>query len=145
MNTNTKNEDLLAGLQTDLSAEYQAIVMYNTFAASVVGVHRKELEGFFRAEVPDELRHAEFLANKIAALGGVPTTSVEAMEVPDTARGMLEAAMTAETDTIHRYKERRLQADALGDVGLVNDLEELISDETKHQEECEKMLRGQWE
>lgn len=35
-------------------------------------------------EVPDELRHAEYLANKIAALGGTPTTTPVAVPPPPT-------------------------------------------------------------
>jgi hypothetical protein len=31
-----------------------------------------------------------------------------------------------------------------GDFALVNDLEEIISDETKHKEQTAKMLRGNW-
>lgn len=37
---------------------------------------------------------------------------------------------------------RRQQAEQLGDFGLVNDLEDIISDETKHKEAIEMILRG---
>jgi bacterioferritin len=40
---------------------------------------------------------------------------------------------------------RREQAEKFGDVGLVSDIEDLVSDETEHKEECEKMFRGKWE
>lgn len=141
----TEKATLIAGLNEDLAAEYQAMIMYNTYAGKVVGIYRKELEGFFRSEIPDEIEHAEFLANKIAALGGTPGVTVPEVEVPDSARGMLEAVLKAESDTIERYTRRRKDAETLGDVALVNDLEEIISDETKHKEECEKMLRGAWD
>ncbi len=38
-------EEVIEGLNVDLSHEYQAVIMYNTFAAMVYGVYRKELEG----------------------------------------------------------------------------------------------------
>lgn len=141
---NKDKTTLVKGLNEDLAHEYQAVIMYNTFAAALVGPYRKELEDFFRSEMPDELRHAEFLGNKITALGGRPTTQVPAVQVPDHTRGMLEEVLRAETETIERYTQRRAQAEALGDFALVNDLEEIISDETKHKEQTAKMLRGNW-
>ena len=67
-------ETLIQGLNQDLAHEYQAIIQYVTYAATVSGIHRGELKEFFLAEIQDELRHAQFLADKIAALGGKPTT-----------------------------------------------------------------------
>lgn len=55
---------------------------------------------------------------------------------------MLRNVLRAEEETIERYKQRREQAEQLGDFGLVNDLEEIISDETKHKEALEMILRG---
>ena len=62
-------ETLIQGLNQDLAHEYQAIIQYVTYAATVSGIHRGELKEFFLAEIQDELRHAQFLADKIAALG----------------------------------------------------------------------------
>lgn len=140
----SNKEELLKGLNTDLEHEYQAVIMYNTYASTVVGLYRKELESFFRSEVPDELRHAQFLADKISALGGTPSTKSVPAEAADDVETMLENVRKAEAGTIERYTERRKQAEAFGDIALVNDLEELISDETKHKEDTEKMLRGKW-
>ncbi|MBI3468396.1 MAG: ferritin-like domain-containing protein, partial [Planctomycetes bacterium] len=40
------------------------------------------------------------------------------------------------------YEERLSQAEAYGDVGLRVDLENQISDETRHKEEVEQILTG---
>ena len=66
---------LIDGMNQDLSAEYQAVVMYRTYAALVSGPSRPELRAFFEGEIPDELGHAAFLADKVVALGGTPTTT----------------------------------------------------------------------
>lgn len=137
-----RTEPLIEGLNTDLANEYQAIITYITYASTVTGIHREEMKEFFMREVPDELRHAEFLANKIAALGGMPTTVPTPAPPASTLKEMLQNALRAEEETIERYKQRREQAEALGDFGLVNDLEEIISDETKHKEALEMILRG---
>ena len=65
---------LLKGLNHDLAGEYQAILMYTHYAAKLTGPFRNELRALFQAEVADEQKHAQFLADKIAVLGGEPTT-----------------------------------------------------------------------
>jgi len=142
MSENTDKQTLIDGLNEDLAHEYQAIVMYNSFAAMVSGIHRPMLKGFFEAEIPEELQHAQFLADKITALGGTPTTQPAALDLPSSADEMLRMVLDAETETIRRYVERRKQAEAFEDYGLAADLDGIISDETKHKEETEKLLRN---
>ncbi|MCX7623434.1 MAG: ferritin-like domain-containing protein, partial [Thermomicrobium sp.] len=57
-------------------------------------------------------------------------------------REMIERVLEAEERTIANYVERMKQAEEFGDYGLANDLQDIISDETRHKEECEKLLRG---
>jgi bacterioferritin len=139
-----EKQALVDGLNTDLAHEYGAVLMYTTYSALVRGIHRKQLRDFFQEEVPDELRHAQFLADKIVALGGTPTTTPAEVPVTSTSREMIEQVRQAEADTIVRYVERMKQAEEVGDYGLANDLHEIISDETRHKEEAEMLLRGDW-
>lgn len=132
---------LIDGLNRDLAGELQAIVMYIHYAAAATGVERLELAEFFEREIQDELRHALFLANKITALGGTPTD--EPLPVPKASsnRDMIENVLDAEVRTIVAYSERVKQAEEFGDLGLANDLQDIVSDETRHKEEAEKLLR----
>ncbi|MCO5177836.1 MAG: ferritin-like domain-containing protein [Thermomicrobiales bacterium] len=135
-----KINELIDGLNRDLAGELAAVVQYTIYAAVAKGVHRPTLVSFFEAEVPDELGHAKFLANKIAALGGVPTTTPNEVPVPNSNRGLLEEVLKAETQAIADYTERVAQADAAGEVGLKVQLEDQIVDETNHREETAKLL-----
>ena len=139
MSTITK-ETLIEGLNEDLANEYQAIIMYLTYAASVKGMERQQLQSFFESEIADELEHAKMLANKITALGGIPVTHPSPVPAARTAKEMLENVLKAETETIQRYIKRMKQAEEFGDYGLANELHEMISDETRHKEETEKLL-----
>src|SRR6476661_5539011 len=65
---------LIDGLNHDLAGEYQAILMYTHYSANLTGPYRRELRALFQTEIADEQGHAQFLADKIAALGGEPTT-----------------------------------------------------------------------
>ena len=139
-----EKEKLIQGLNEDLAHEYQAIIQYTTYAAMVSGIHRQELKELFLAEIQDELRHAQLLSDKIAALGGKPTTVPTPVPEAEDARAMLEAILKAEAETVARYVKRMKEAEAFGDYGLANDLQEIVSEETRHKEETEKLLRGRW-
>jgi bacterioferritin len=136
------NKDaMIKKLNEDLAGELGAIIQYITYAAKATGPYRPELSKFFLAEVADEQTHATYLANKIVALGGEPTTTPRAVAPAKDNRAMLEAVMAAEKRAIADYVQRATEADEFGDKGLVVQLEDIINDETGHAEETERMLR----
>jgi bacterioferritin len=96
---------------------------------------------FFLGEVADEQGHAQFLANKIVALGGEPTTQAREVGEADTNRAMVEAVLEAERRAVADYSQRAKDAEAFGDKGLVVQLEDMIRDESGHSEETERILR----
>lgn len=133
-------KELIDGLNEDLRGEFQAIIMYQLFASMVQGPHRQALRAFFAGEIPDELTHAQILADKIAALGGTPAATPTPVPAVAEAKGMLEAALAAEVQTIDRYVKRRKQAEAAGEYGLAADFDTVIADETKHRDELRQIL-----
>ena len=135
-------EELIKGLNEDLAGEYQAVIMYVTYAASVMGPHRPMLKPFFAGEIPEELAHAQFLAEKIASYGGTPTVAPRPVPQATDARQMLENVLAAERQAIKDYKARSEQAAECGDKGLATHLETIVEDETTHFEETDKILRG---
>ena len=135
-------DQLVELLNGDLSREYQAIITYIQYAASVTGPYRQELKNFFEAEIPDETMHAKYLADKIAALGGVPTVTPEPVLQETKAKKMLENIAEAERTARNNYSVRAKQADELGEVGLANRLEDMADDESGHLDETLKILRG---
>ncbi len=138
------SEDLIGGLNEALAYEYQAIIMYTTYASTVSGIHRGELKEFFLSEVEDEQNHARYVADKVDALGGTPTTEPKPVQVPSEPRKMLEIVRESEAEAIERYSRLMDTAEKEGQRGLSGDLHEFISDETRHMEETEKFLRGTW-
>jgi bacterioferritin len=133
-------KELIAGLNEDLAAEYQAVIMYRTYAALVTGPYRQELRSFFESEIPDELGHAAFLADKVAALGGVPAVTVPPVPIAKDNREMLENTLQAEIDTIERYTRRVEQAERAGELAIKLQLENLIVDESNHRDDIRRML-----
>ena len=135
-------ETLIHKLNEDLSGELMAIIQYLTYSAKATGPYRPQLSQFFSEEIADEQQHAQFLANKIVALGGEPTTKPQAIPIAGTNHRMVEAVLEAEKQAIHDYSQRVKDAEAFGDKGLVVELEDMVRDETTHAEETERILRG---
>jgi bacterioferritin len=140
--TATDRQALLDGLNWNLAGEYQAILMYTHYSAKLTGPYRRELRALFQAEIADEQGHAQFLSDKIAALGGEPTTQPRPVPHADQPREMLGHALAAEEQAIADYNARIRQAEGFGDFGLKADLEGRVADETRHKEELERIIAG---
>ncbi len=135
-------KELLAGLNEDFAAEFTAVIMYAVYAAQVDGIHRAELKQFFQSEIADEQLHAQLLADKIVALGGEIRTNPNPVPDARTNKARLQAAHQAEVDTIGRYIKRIEQAESVGEIALKVELETLLTDETKHRDEMQLMLKN---
>lgn len=133
--------DLIARLNDDLAGELGAIIQYVIYAAKATGPYRPQLSQFFLAEVSDEQLHAQFLANKIVALGGEPVTVPRPVPPATGNRMMLEAVLEAERRATRDYTQRAQDAEAFGDKGLMVQLEDMVRDESGHAEETERILR----
>ena len=134
-------QTLIDNLNGDLAAELGAIIQFTIYAAKASGPYRPELSKFFLDEVPDEQLHAQYLANKIVVLGGEPTTVPRSIKVSDSNRANLETMLEDELTIVKRYVQRRAEAEAYGDYGLMVQLEDMIRDESGHAEEVERILR----
>jgi bacterioferritin len=133
---------LIDGLNHDLAGELQAILMYINYSARLTGPYRRELRALFQAEIGDEQGHAQFLSDKIAALGGEPTTEPRSVPAANQPQEMLKHALAAEKQAIADYNARIHQAETIGDLGLKVALENQIADETGHKEELERIIAG---
>jgi len=134
-------QTLIDGLNEDLAGELSAIVQYITYAAKTTGPYRPQLSAFFLEEVVDEQGHAQFLSNKIVALGGEPVTVPRDVPKAHTNKEMLQKVLEAERRAIADYTKRAKQAEEYGDKGLAVQLEDMIRDESGHAEETERILR----
>jgi bacterioferritin len=134
-------QTLIQHLNEDLAEELTAVIQYLTYAAKTTGPYRPQISAFFLQEVPDEQMHAQFLANKIVALGGEPTTTPNKVAPAASNREMLEAVLAAEMRAVAAYTKRAEEADALNDVGLKVQLEDMVRDESQHRDETARMLR----
>jgi bacterioferritin len=96
-----------------------------------------------KAEIADELLHAQFLADKVVALGAVPTSEPRPVPGASTPKEMLQNIARAEEQAIADYAARAEQAREVGEIGLAVQLENMVLDETGHYEETKKLL-AEW-
>jgi len=135
---------LVDAVNEGLAFEYAAVITYRTYASQVQGPHRRELREFFSSEIPDELAHAQILADKVVALGGVPVTRPAPVKTAADPKEMLANALADEKATIERYVKLRELATMDGEHGLAVDLDDLIADETRHRDEIQLIL-NRWD
>ncbi|HWF84909.1 MAG TPA: ferritin-like domain-containing protein [Vicinamibacterales bacterium] len=126
-------KQLIAGLNEDLSREYQAIIAYVVYSQVLKGAAymniAKELEG----HAAQELSHALIVSRHIDYLGGMPTVTPLPVKASDDAEEMLRADLENENSTIRAYRVRVQQCEALGEYAIGEDIREILRQEQEHQ------------
>lgn len=133
--------ELIGGLNEDLNLELETILRGVLHAAAGRGMLGHELRELLKAELPSELDHAMFLADKIVALGGEVRIRPAMPAALDNARQLLPENIAAEKKAVAQYTRRIEQAADYGDKGLVIRLEDLLAAETDHLETLERLAR----
>ena len=134
-------EDLINGLNEDLNLELETILRGVYHAAAGRGLLGHELRELLKKELPSELEHAMFLADKIVALGGEVRIQPNVPAGLAASRQLLDENITAERKIIGNYARRIDQASEFGDRGLVIRLENMLAAETDHLEQLERLGR----
>lgn len=134
-------EDLINGLNEDLNLELEALLRSVYHAAAGRGMLGHELRELLKKELPGELEHATFLADKIVALGGEVRIRPAMPAEFGPARDLLQQNIAAEKKIIGNYARRIDQAAEFGDKGLAIRLENMLASETDHLEQLERLGR----
>lgn len=135
-------EQLIQGLNQDLSGELGTIIRYTIQSSKAFGPHGAEVRDLLRDEIQDELEHATFLADVIVDLGGEPTTEPQSFESHDSLREMLHLDIEMEQTDVTNYTERAALAEKLGKAELKVRLEEMAADEARHARQLRRLVTG---
>jgi bacterioferritin (cytochrome b1) len=134
-------QELIEGLNVDLNLELEALLRGVYHAAAGRGMLGHELREFLQKELPSELEHAMFLADKIVALGGEVHIRPNHPKDLVGSRQLLSDNIAAERQVIANYTRRIDQALEFGDKGLAIRLEGILSAETDQLEHLERLGR----
>ena len=134
-------EELINGLNEDLNLELETLLRGVYHAAAGRGMLGHELRELLKKELPSELDHAMFIADKIVALGGVVRIRPAVPAELAASRDLLQENIAGERKIISNYAKRIDQAAEFGDKGLVIRLEDMLASETDHLEQLERLGR----
>lgn len=133
-------EQLVQGLQEDIAREYKAIIQYIIFSQKLDGARYMEIARILEGHAHEELNHAIAVAKQLDYFGAYPVHEPKPVIVSEDNDEMLWADLAAEDETVANYRERIVQAQALGEFALAEILQEIIKDEQDHQIELAAAL-----
>src|SRR3954470_374654 len=133
-------QELIQGLQEDLSREYQAIIAYTVYSNVLKGAQWMSIAGELRKHAAEELEHALIISDQIDYLGGMPNATPREVKLSEKAEDMLRFDLDNETETIKAYRKRVRQAEAVGHYALAEQIRTIITQEQEHQHDLATAL-----
>jgi bacterioferritin len=133
-------QELIDGLQEDLSREYQAIIAYTVYSNVITGAKWMSIAKELKRHAHEELEHALMIADQIDYLGAMPNAKAKEVKLSDKPEDMIRFDLDNETDTIKAYRERVKQAEAVGHFALAEQIRKIIAQEQEHQHDLATAL-----
>jgi len=131
-------ETLIERLNTVLSWELAGTIQYLQGAALVTGPMRPVYADFLQEGSKEARGHAEDVASRIVALGGVPTVEPAAIRTSTSLEGILDNALALEEAALAAW-EAALEASDGAALGIGFWIEEMIAEEQEHVDELRKI------
>ena len=131
-NTPITREEMVRLLNEDLAREYQAIIAYVVYSQTMKGAKYQHIAKELEQHATEELQHAIIIAKQIDYFNGTPVTSPKEVKLSDKPEDMLRFDLENERVTIIGYRQRILQAEAMGEFALSEVLREIIVQEQEH-------------
>jgi bacterioferritin len=94
----------------------------------------------YLSEVADEVGHAQYLANQIVVLGGVPKLQPQLTPPPKDVREMLTCDSQEEQTDVKNYMALAAIAEQNGLIALKMKMEEQAADEDEHGQQMRRLL-----
>lgn len=111
-----ETEDFINLLNKDIKNEYAHFHFYLHSAMVVTGLHREELQEFFRKQATSEMQHIEAFGKLIVGLGGVPESMPSFFPTNlSSPQDILKHAMQMEEEVVRNYVGRISEATELRD------------------------------
>ena len=122
-----------------LEMEYASQIQYLTQAAITTGPYAEGLIARFEEIASDETEHAKILRQRIAALGGTPTTKVGKIQIHKDSLQAVKINLKYERDTVAFYR-KLINLIPHDEVILYESIEHVLQDSQEHVEELERVV-----
>ncbi|MEW5875651.1 MAG: ferritin-like domain-containing protein [Candidatus Zixiibacteriota bacterium] len=126
------SKKLIDGLNAALNREVTTFLRYMLQGAMIKGAEWESVRTMYQGEVPDEVAHAQYLADKIVALGGMPKIDPDLTPPPSDVRAMLKNDIAKEKADVDGYVKLAAMAEKEGLIDLKMKMEEQASEEAAH-------------
>jgi bacterioferritin len=134
------NQEMLSGLNDQLNREVTTFLRYMLQTASIKGAQWQNVRAMYQQEVTDEVGHAQYLADQIVMLGGVPKLQPDLSPPPADIREMLTHDVREEQTDVQNYTRLAALAEKEGLFALKMKMEEQAADEDSHRQEMQRLL-----
>ena len=126
------SKKLLDLLNKGIAREIQVSIQYMWQHVLWKGVQAFAVKDELKKFAVDEMKHAEAIAERLAFLGGTPTTKPEPIFVGESLKEMLEQDKKDEEGAVKLYKETIKVAQTEGDHTTVRLFKQILADEEEH-------------
>ena len=134
--------ELLDLLNGAIARELQVSIQYVWQHVLWSGVEGHAVKDELRSIGIAEMKHAEAIAERLAYLGGTPTTKPQPIFVGDTLKEMIARDAVDEEDAIALYREIVAKSGAEGDIVTQELFKGILTDEEKHHDTFTSILEG---
>jgi bacterioferritin len=126
------SKELLELLNKAIARELQVSIQYMWQHVLWKGVKGFAVKDELKKIAIVEMKHAEEIAERLAYLGGIPTTKPDPIFVGENLKEMLEKDKEDEENAIKLYKEIIKKAEEEGDITTADLFKKILADEEEH-------------
>lgn len=135
------SEKLKELLNKGIAREIQVSVQYMWQHVLATGIKGAVIEDIFKEIAITEMKHAESIAERLAYLGGTPTTKPDPVFVGGSLGEMIKNDVKAEEEAVALYKQTIKVAEEEGDITTRRLFEEILGDEEDHLDTFTNLLK----
>jgi len=135
------SEKLKELLNKGIAREIQVSVQYMWQHVLATGIKGAAIEDIFKEIAITEMKHAEAIAERLAYLGGTPTTKPDPIFVGGSLEEMIRNDVKAEEEAVVLYKQTIKVAEEEGDITTRRLFEEILGDEEDHLDTFTNLLK----
>ncbi len=134
------SKELLDMLNDGIARELQVSIQYMWQHVLWRGVKGFAVKDELKSIAITEMKHAEAIAERLAYLGGTPTTKPEPIFVGETLKEMIERDAKDEEGAISLYKATIALAQKEGDITTERLFKRILEDEEEHHDTFASLL-----
>ena len=136
------SQELLEMLNKAVAREMQVSIQYMWQHVLWKGVKAFVVKDELKNIAVTEMKHAEAIAERLAYLGGKPTTKPEPIFVRESLREMIEQDRRDEENAITLYKQVIETANREGDITTARLFRKILGEEEEHHDFFRSLLEG---